>query len=218
MAWGMVVGAGVSIIGGALTGKGSKGREAEARARELEMQEREIALGEDQFAWNKDIYNQNRKRYDPIFGEMREMMDDNEPDYGAIAGDINKSFDSARGMEERNQRRYGIKPTDGAAAQSQRDYGIRRGTAHVGARSAARRGAKDQRYARRADLFNTGQGIQSNNQGAVNAAAANAGNAYGNAANQAGNRAGQERQNAQESAAGWGQAVGSIPWGNLFKG
>jgi hypothetical protein len=216
MSWGAVVGTGLSIGAGLLGGSSKKREAREQQARQDAFTERELQLGEDQFAWNKEIYGENKARYDPIFDEMREQMDDNEPDYGAIAGDINKSFDTARGMEERNQRRYGIKPTSGAAAQSRRDYGIRRGTAHVGARSQARRGAKDQRYARRADLFNTGQGIASNNQGAVNQAMQGQQAGFRNAANQAGYRSDQASRDASANAAGWGQAVGSIDWGGLF--
>lgn len=216
MAWAAVAGAGLSIAGGIFGGKKKAKASREAQARQDAFTEREIQLGEDQFQWNKDIYTENKERYDPIFGEMVDRMDDNAPDYGAIAGDIGKSFDTARGMEKREQRRYGIKPTSGAAAQSRRDYGIKRGTAHVGARSAARRGAKEQQYNRRADLFSIGQGIQSGNQGAVNQAMGNQQAGFASAGRQAGQSAARYGRESAADSAGWGQAIGSVDWGGLF--
>lgn len=216
MSWGMVVGTGASMLVGAISGKGSKKRSQAAEERSIALEERGMALDENQFQWAKDIYGENKERYDPIFDEMRERMDDNAPDYGAIAGDIGKSFDSARGMEKREQRRYGISPTAGAAAQSRRDYGIRRGTAHVGARAKARRGAKDQQYARRSDLFNTGQGISSRNEASVLQAGQQSSAGMRDASRTASDRSDMYDRRSQESKAGWGQAVGSVDWGGLF--
>lgn len=220
MAWAAVAGAatagGINILGGLFGGKGEKRRAKEARAQEVQWREREFANTDRQFEWNKGIYDENKERYDPIFDEMRESMDDLQPDYQMIAGDINKGFDSAQGMERRNQQRYGISPTSGAAQERQRTYGIDRAAAHVGARSAGRIGVKEKKYARRADLFNTGQGIQSNNQGSVNAAMANQQNAARGAGISAGNEARYQDRRATADQQGWGNILGNVDWAGAF--
>jgi hypothetical protein len=186
-------------------------QEAQLREQELEMQREGL-----QFA--KDQYADHQEKFDPLFYDIRGMMDDTEPDYGAIAGDVNTSFDTARGMEERDQRRYGIRPTDGAARQSQRDYGIRRATAHVGARSKAREGAKDKRYGRYVDLYSAGMGIGSNKANSVQNAYGNVANSFGNSANSAFGNAGYYNQQAGAAAQGWGNIIGGIDWGGIWNG
>lgn len=216
MSWAAVAGAAV-MVGGSLLAGDSAGDAADAQmAQEARLREQEIGIQKDNLQFSKDVYGDHKAKFDPLFDDIRGMMDDVEPDYGAIAGDINMSFDTARGMEERNQRRYGIKPTDGAARQAQRDYGIRRGAAHVGARSQARQGAKDKRYGRYADLYNSGQGIGSSNASMVSNAMTGLGRAYGSNANAAGNNAAYYNQQSAQNAQGWGQMLGSVDWGGAF--
>mgnify|MGYP000282823145 CR=1 FL=1 len=216
MAW---VATGTAVASGVMGILGSKKASKRAKAdreREDAFRAQQQQFAQDQFNWSKEIYGDHKEKFDPLFDEMRESMDDVQPDYAAISGDINSSFDSARGMESRNERRYGIKPTDGAARQSQREYGIKRGAAHVGARSAARSGAKQMKYARRADLYNSGQGIGSQNASAVGNAMANQQNAAASGANAAGASARYNDQQGTANAAGWGQAIGSVDWGGIF--
>lgn len=218
MSWGAVAGAALSIGGSMIAGK-KAGKQADAQmAQQQWMNEQQIALGRDQLQFTKDQYYDHKSKFDPLFDDMRGMMDDTAPDYGAIAGDVYSAFDSAQGMEERNQRRYGIKPTDGAARQSQREYGIKRGAAHVGARSAARQGSKDKRYGRYADLYNAGMGIASNNAAMVSNSMSGLGNMYGQQANQAGRNAAYYGDMSAQNAAGFGQMIGGVDWGGIFSG
>ena len=186
------------------------------REEQAAMRAGQQRVAQEQVDWSRGEYEKNAARYDPIFDEMRESMDDLQPDYEGIAGDIGSSFDSARGMEERRNRRYGIKPTEGASRQAQRDYGIKRGAAHVGARAQARRGIKDQKYARRADLFGVGQADQRSNKQLMAGAFGAQGRAYGIGAQAAGQEAGRLDDAAAANAAGWGQAAGSLDWGGMF--
>lgn len=218
MSWGAIAGAAISIGGSMIMGKKGEKQADAQMAQQQWMNEQQIALGKDQLQFARDQYNDHKAKFDPLFDDIRGMMDDTEPDYGAIAGDVYSAFDSAQGMEERNMRRYGIKPTDGAARQSQREYGIKRGAAHVGARSAARQGAKDKRYGRYADLYNAGMGIASNNAAMVSNSMVGLGNMYGQQAMQAGRNAGYYNDMAAQNAAGWGQMVGGVDWGGIFNG
>lgn len=217
MAWYATgVSVGLKVFGGLFGGKGEKRRAKEARAQENAFRNRELDQADAQFDWTKKIYGENKERYDPIFDEMRESMDDVQPDYEAIAGDINKGDKAARGMAERSQRRYGIKPTSGAAQQAEREFGIARGASHVGARSAARRGAKDQKYARRKDLFSVGQGISSSDASRVTNAMGNQQRASRGAADSYGNEARYQDRRAAEDQAGWGNLAGGIDFGGIF--
>ena len=216
MAW-VAVGTSVASIGLGILG-GKKKAKAAKRAREEEaaFRKRELDLADEQFRWSKQIYEEDKAKFDPIFDEMRDSMDDVQPDYEGIAGDIKGSFASQRGQEERRQRRYGIRPDEGASAASAREMGVREAGAHVGARSAARRGVKETKYARRADLFNTGRGINSSNQAGVQSAMRGQQGANRSAAQASGaNARGFDRDSAADSA-GWGQAVGSFDWGGIF--
>ncbi|MDB4312118.1 hypothetical protein N9937_01680 [bacterium] len=219
MSWAMAAGTGISIGMGILGGKKKKKAAKKARAEQAALRAQQQAVAQEQMDWSRGEYDKNAARYDPIFDEMRDQMDDLQPDYEGIAGDIGSSFDSARGMEERRNRRYGIKPTDGASQQAQRDYGIRRGAAHVGARAEARRGIKDQKYSRRADLFGQGQRAQAGNKLLMAGAFNTKGNAYGIGAVEAGQEAGRQDQNAANTAAGWGQigsSVAGMDWSSMF--
>lgn len=212
---------GAIAIGGSLIGglfDDSDDRADAAMRHQQWLDEQQLGIQRDQLQFTKDVYGEHKAKFDPLFNDIRGMMDDVEPDYGAIAGDVNMAFDTAQGMEERNMRRYGIKPTDGAARSAQREYGIKRGAAHVGARSAARQGAKDKRYGRYVDLYNSGQGIGSSNASMVSNAMAGIGQTYGAQAGRAGQTAQYYNNMAIDNAAGWGQMLGGVDWGGIFNG
>lgn len=216
MSWGAVAGAAVSIGASYL---GSKGASDSADAQldlEREFRQKEMDLANNQFDFAKGQYQDYKDKFDPLFYDIRGMMDDTEPDYGAIAGDVNMAFEAQRGADQRNMRRYGIRPDDGAARAANRDWGIRQAAAHVGTRSAARQGAKDKRYGRYADLYNAGQGIGTQNASMVTGAMANQQAAARSGANAASNNANMYNNMAYQNAQGWGQAVGSVDWGGIF--
>ena len=216
MPWGAVVGAVVSAGAGALASKKAGKRADAAMDSEAAWREAQLELANREFDFNRERYDEWKERFDPVFDSMMGMIDDVEPDYAAIAGDVNMSFDTAREMEERNNRRYGIKPTDGASRQANREYGIKRGLAHVGARSAARAGARDKKYARYSDVFNAGQGIGTSNAAAVSGSMANQQNIMGQNANAANANAMFYNNQASQAASGMGQLVGSIDWGGIW--
>lgn len=216
MSWAMAVGTGISVVGGMFAGKKAD-KAADAQMAQQQAQfERQMQMDENNLNFSKEQYADHKAKFDPLFDDIRGMMDDVEPDYGAIAGDINSSFDSARGMEERNMRRYGIKPTDGASRSAQREYGIKRGAAHVGARSQAREGAKDKRYGRYSDLYNSGQGIGTQNASMVSNAMANSSRTMGYQAQQSGQNANYYNGQANQAAQGWGNMVGGLDWGGMW--
>lgn len=212
MPWGAVASAAVGLY---TSHKASKKADKQY-GREDEFRERELDQADRQFDWTKSLYDENKSRYDPVFENMMSQIDDVEPDYGAIAGDINSSFDAQQGAEERNMRRYGIRPDDGQARAAGRDWGIRKAATHVGARSAARQGAKDKRFSRYADVYNVGQGIGTQNAAMVTGAMSNQQSSLRSAANASSRRGDQLYQRGQDDAAGWGQAIGGIDWSGIW--
>ena len=213
IAGGMVAG---TVIGG-LMSKGSRNKSASAADRQADASQDQVDLGRETLDWNKDKYADWEKRFDPIFSDMMDSLDDDlTPNYAAIAGDVKSGFQSARGQERRELQRYGVRPQDGAMAKSEREYGIREAAAHVGTRSEARESKRGLKYNRLASVTGMGYGIQPSVLGGVNQAGGNLGNAYGAQANTFGNQSTMYANNANQIAGGVGNMVGSMPWGEMW--
>lgn len=216
MPWGALIGAGASILGGIFGGGSQKKLQAQQLADERAYRNRELDLSENQMNFAQNQYLERKAQFDPVLNRLLATYDDVEPDYAAIGGDVKSAFSSARGQDARTDRRFGIRPDDGLARQRERDYSIREGAAHVGARTLARQGQDDKKYARLSDIYGVGQGLQSNSAAQVAAAQAGASGAYGRAAGSAANNANQAGYNAAANASGIGQAIGSVDWGGIF--
>jgi hypothetical protein len=212
--------AGGMVLGGALGFLGSKSA-ASAADRAAEMQAKaaqdQVDLGRDTLDWNKDQYAKWEERFDPVFDSMMEELDaDLDPNYEAIAGDVKSGFQSARGQERRNLMRYGVRPQDGSFGKNEREYGIREAAAHVGTRSEARESKRGLKYNRLASVTGMGYGIQPSVLGGVNQAGGTLGRAYGSQANMFGQQSSMYSNEAYNSAAGIGNFVGSMPWGEMW--
>jgi hypothetical protein len=213
MSWGAVAAIGVSAVSKYLGDKSAKKQEK----RGWDQKKEEIALQREGLDFSKDQYGDWKEKYDPVFADMMSEIDSGiTPDYAAIAGDVNSSFESAQGQERRSMQRYGIKPTDGAAKQSEREYGIKKSTAHSGIRNQARQASAGIKYNRLANIHGA-------LQGSGVALGSNVGNSYGRTANSMGQMAdmrmksaGQRRDEATSDAAGYGAMVGAVDWGGAW--
>lgn len=213
MSWGAVAAIGVSAVSKYLGDKSAKKQEK----RGFEQKKEEIALQREGLDFSKEQYGDWKDKYDPVFADMMSEIDSGiTPDYAAIAGDINSSFESAQEQERRQMLRYGVKPTDGAYRSSERDYAINKSTAHSGIRNQARQASAGIKYNRLANVHGslTGSGVALGNQ--VGNSYGRVGNSMSSMANMRMNSAAQRREEATSDAAGWGSAIGGVDWAGAW--
>lgn len=213
MSWGAVASIGVGLVSSYLGNKSAK--KSEKRA--YDAKKDEIALQREGLDFSKDQYGDWKEKYDPVFDDMMSEIDSGiTPDYAAIAGDVNSSFESAQGQERRQMQRYGIKPTDGAAKQSERTYGIEKSTAHSGIRNQARQASAGIKFNRLASVHGslTGSGVALGNQ--VGNSYSRTGNSISGLADMHTNTAAQRRSQATSDAEGWGSMVGAVDWAGAW--
>lgn len=178
----------------------------QATDQQMELAQRQAALAEQQYAdWRENFF--------PLGLEMiDEARKDVRPDYARIAADNAGAFNAQRGGMTRAAQRMGINPQSGVWGTSMQRLGSEEAKTHVLARNRAREDGKGQRFRNMAAVYGMGSGMPGVAGSVLGSAAGSAGNAaagYGALAAAAG-RAG------AEEAAGWGQVVGSIPWGSIW--
>ena len=111
MPWGAIIGAGVGLYTAHKEGK----RQDKAMKAQQENMEKAVGSQEEGLHFSQGRYDDVNNKWQDVYGGMMDHIDDGiTPDYAAIGGDVNASFDTAQGMERRQMQRYGIKPTDGA--------------------------------------------------------------------------------------------------------
>lgn len=210
----------LDLVGGLVSGfLGYKAQKDQKRMqkKQLGMQQQEIGLQREGLEWGKEKYADWEARFNPTFNRMMNELDqDLEPNYGMIAGDVKSGFQSARGQERRNMRRYGIRPTDGASRSMEREYGIREAAAHVGARSSARESKRGLKYGRLADATNMLVGMQGTPANMVNSGYGRTGNAMAGMAGTYGGIGEQRYLAGMDNAAGWGTFIGGTDWGGIW--
>ena len=213
MAW-MAVASTVVGIGSKIIGD-RKAKRAEKRA--LASDKENIALQREGLDFSKEQYGDWKEKYDPVFDEMMAEIDSGiTPDYAAIAGDVNSSFESAQDQERRQMQRYGVKPTDGAARQSEREYGIAKSTAHSGIRNQARQASAGIKYNRLSNIHGALQGVGPALGNAVGNSYGRTGNAIGSLANRQWDQSTRRYSQAKEDAEGWGTAIGGVDWAGAW--
>lgn len=199
------VGIGSKIIGD------RKAKRAEKRS--LDTEKENIALQREGLDFSKEQYGDWKDKYDPVFDDMMSEIDSGiTPDYAAIAGDVNSSFESAQDQERRQMQRYGVKPTDGAARQSEREYGIAKSTAHSGIRNKARQDSAGIKFNRLSNIHGSLQGVGPALGSQVGNSYSRTGRAYGSLADSQWDQSTRRYGAAKEDAAGWGKAIGGIDW------
>jgi hypothetical protein len=148
------------------------------------------------------------RRFGPAFDQMGQMaFAEVRPDFEAVEADIGGAFDTSREINARNQMRMGVRPTDGAAADDERQYGIGRALGIAGGRNAARMVARDEGFNRLTRYVDAGNGIRASADNMAGAAYAGIANAFGQ---RAGMQNGNAAQFRQQSAASWGQAFSAL--------
>jgi hypothetical protein len=209
MSWMAVAATGAGIVSKIIGDRKAK----RAEKRSLATQREGIALQREGLDFSKEQYGDWKDKYDPVFADMMAEIDSGiTPDYAAIAGDVNSSFESAQGQERREMQRYGVKPTDGAKRQSEREYGIAKSTAHSGIRNQARQASAGIKYNRLANIHGSLQGVGP-------ALGNNVGNSYGRTgraidsyANSQWDQSTRRYAAAKDDAQGWGKAIGGVDW------
>ena len=213
MTWGAVAAAGASLVVGYM---GNKSADKQAD-KGFGLQQQELDMQREGLDFSKQQYADWKERYDPIYDDMMSEIDSGiTPDYNAIAGDINQSFDSAQGMERREMQRYGIKPGDGAYGHGERDYAINRAAAHSGIRNKARQDSAGIKFQRLSGIHNTLQGVGTSAATGVRTSYNNVGNSMGNMAQSRFTQSANTRNQAGRDAAGVGAMIGGIDWGGAW--
>lgn len=215
MPWIAVGVAGASLLGGLF----GSSKERKMQRRQMAQEQEKLDFAKNQWQYGKDQYEKWEQRFDPLFMKMMNEMDQGiTPNYGMIAGDVKSAFQAQRGSTARNLMRYGARPTDGAMAAADRDFGIREAGAHVGARALARensRGILYNRLGNMTQMIGNMQGVPANMMNAGNAAVQNA---MGDVADQYGQQGRQQNAATQNMAAGIGAlggALGGVDWNGI---
>lgn len=207
---------------GAYSSNQQAGRSRNAQQRmhdeQMGLARDQMQFGQEHYDWSRGLHDEYRERFDPVLGELTdEAMASRTPDYGLITADTTAAFNSARMADQRNLERYGIRPGDGQWGANNRRYGIGQATAEVGARQQARRQAGDQRFARLAQLYGVGMGLQGQamqgmgqGMGAFQSGSGMGVGAAGQQAGHHGQMAGYHGQMAYENMRGVGQGIGGM--------
>lgn len=207
---------GVAAVGMYMSHKQKK-KAAKQQDAANSMSEEEIALQREGLDFSKQQYSDWQEKFDPAYDKMMSEIDQGiTPDYAAIAGDVNSSFDTAQGMERRQMQRYGIKPGDGAARHSEREYGIKRSTAHSGIRNQARQASKGILFDRYKGVTNSLQGVQTSLSGQVGNSYGRTGAAQSDYARNLNNQSNNTYNRADDDAAGMGAAIGGVDWKGIW--
>lgn len=207
---------GVAAVGMYMGHKAKKKAEKQQNAANA-MSEEEIAMQREGLDFSKQQYSDWQEKFDPAYDRMMSEIDQGiTPDYAAIAGDVNSSFDTAQGMERRQMQRYGIKPTDGAARHSEREYGIKRSTAHSGIRNQARQQSKGILFDRLKGVTNSLQGVQTGLSGQVGSSYSRVGASQSDYATNLNKQSGVNYDRDMKGIAGMGTAIGGVDWKGLW--
>lgn len=211
MAWMALAAAAV----GAYSSRESRQSAEDASENQGEASDRQMDLAERQFNLGEDQYNMWLENFFPLAQEsIRIAQQDVQPDYARIAADNAGSFNAQRGGMVRAAQRYGMNPHDGAYGNALSKLHGAEAKSLVYTRNRAREDAKGQKLKNMTAVYGMGSGMPSLAAGAFGSASTGAGNAsigYGQMAQIAG-------QNAANEAAGYGNAIGSIPWSQLWSG
>lgn len=200
----------------------SRSRSAAGRAADQQAQAQadQTALGREQLEFGREQYADWKDMFYPAMGDLRNMAyEEQRPDFNAIAADVGNAFDTSQGINRRTMQRFGVAPTDGAAAASETQYGLGRALATVGGFQQARTQAKDQQWNRLASFTSLGQGQQASALNTMNQGFGALGNAFGNQASMYGNQAQQYGRAAAAGAGMFGYGLNQIsnsPWGQSF--
>lgn len=189
-------GVGNSIIQGSRARRDARN----AQQQEADFRRQQMDLGREQLAEGNRRYGQWESLFMPGFEALRDQaMAQQRPDYEAIDADVGMAFDTSQAMNRRQMDRYGVRPTDGAAAASEREYGLGRALGVVGGRQNARRAAAQDQWSRLAGFANSGNMLYGGSNSMIQAAYGGINSALGGAAGSAMGQA----ANAQNAAGGW---------------
>ena len=191
MTWGMIGGAAVSVIGGALLSDGGGGGgQAQASADAYSAMQAEIA---------RDQWDRYKQVYAPLEDRLvGEAMDYGQPwRYDAAASQaaatVNQQYDKAR---QQMQRTPGLDPSSGAFAAGLAGLEMNRAASSASAQNAARKQVEDTAYARKHTAVGLGKGLDTA-----------ASSALGGLTNYHANQAQQQQQNSMQYAGALGRVT-----------
>jgi hypothetical protein len=219
--WGAAIAA-VGVATSAYSSSRSRSAARDASRQQQEATDAQVEVAREQLEFGREQYADWREMFRGPLTDLRTMAyEEARPDYLGIAADVGNSFDSSQDVNRRTMSRYGISPTDGAAAASETQYGLGRALATVGGFEQARSQARDQRWNRMASFANLSNGHQANAQNTMNQGFGAMGNAFGNQANLYGANAAQYGAAAAAGAqmAGFGlNQLANLNWGAFGRG
>ncbi len=200
-----------TVAAGAYSANKASKASDKASKRQQQSMDAQAQVAQDQLDFGKEQYEDWKQLYMPALTSFRELaMEEERPDYGAIAADVGMSFDTAQDINRRTMERYGVNPTDGAFSASETQYGLGRAMAQVNGNNQARKAAKDTRFNKLASFASLSSGAQANALNTMNAGSSALGGAFGGQAAMYGARADQYSQAAAAGAQMMGRGVSSL--------
>jgi hypothetical protein len=169
MAWAMVAGAAVSVIGGSLMSNGSSSGASGGSERLANSQ---AQIGEEQWNRYKQIYAPMEEKY------VNEAQNYDSPEaYAKAAGEAqattSEQFGKAR---ERLGRTPGLDPSSGAYTAAMSGLDLSQAAVDATGQNAARNKVKDTAWARKTDAISLGKGLPAQASATMGAASMGLGN------------------------------------------
>lgn len=185
-----VIGAAVGI-GGLVSSRSNARRANRAMDAQADAAQQQVQLGQEQLAFSREQFEQWMQDWGPLLDTLRtEAMEEQRPDFDAIAADTASAYDTGREITQRNRERSGLRPSGGARVRDERRYALGRAAGTVNARNQAREEVKDRRYNRLSALGGIATGQRAQAQAGVESAYGGARSALGSAGSAYGQQAG----------------------------
>lgn len=199
---------GLGVASSLYNGSRSRSAASNSERKAAEARQQQLASAGELRTLAEGRYDEWRQTFLPGVQRMGELaMQEARPDYERIDADVATSFDTSQDANRRQMARYGVDPSDGAMAASERNYGIGRALATVSGRNVARRNAQQDQWQKLAGFVGAGEGMRSGADNLMSSAYNGIFSAWGGSANA-------NQQNAQyqqqRSDAAFGDAASGL--------
>lgn len=207
--WGALISAGLSIIGGMQEKKKAKKQQKAAD----KANQQQMAMLQQNMDFARGEYDSWKGRFDPVYGQLQEMADDDRVDYSGVVGDATAAYDSAIGQQRREAQRYGLNPADGDPGAR---AGLGKAASVVDAMNRQRMDNKDKRWDRYSGLASLAGSGMSAATGMVSGAMNTMAGAFGQQGQQQQARADASGAASSNAFGAAGQIIGGVDWGSAM--
>lgn len=214
MAWGMVAGAAISVVGGALLSDDHGASDANASASQESGEQARLA------GVQADIAQSQWDRYRKIYGPLEEEYLNESKNLGSIANQNHDAQQAAAdvasgfaGAREQLNETPGLNPNSDAYLRAANRINLAEAASSATGQSAARKTAQDRGRAALTDAVSLGKGLPAS----AGSILASAGAGLGSAARLYQQQAQYGQQQANATGAGFGKLIGGITGSKGFQ-